>query len=197
MEARRIELHLLELELFILRKEQGEKRVTKHRKKMWVRKIFKERQEKGEYHILVNDLQLFDAEYFFKTFRMTVAKFEELLAWVGPSIQKSSRLRVDVPSPAERLCVTLRYFTQLTLSATSLSICSLHSAAGIVSSIVCCSCEKCIDITALISYILFPAESTSTLTQFSIFVTFFQSPLSNIQSKSVEPISISISIFFF
>ena len=76
---------------------------------MWVRKIFKERQEKGEYHILVKDLQLFDAEYFFKTFRMTVAKFEELLAWVGPSIQKSSRLRVDVPSPAERLCVTLRY----------------------------------------------------------------------------------------
>ena len=72
---------------------------------MWVRKLFKERQEKGEYHILIKDLQLFDAEYFFKTFRMTVAKF----AWVGPSIQKSYRLRVDVPSPAERLCVTLRY----------------------------------------------------------------------------------------
>ena len=71
---------------------------------MWVRKTFKERQEKGEYHILVKDLQLFDAEYLLKTFRMTVAKFEELLAWVGPSIQKSSRLRGDVPSPAERLC---------------------------------------------------------------------------------------------
>ena len=84
MKARCKELQLLELELSVLltlrRKEQGEKLITKYRKKMWVRKIFKERQEKGEYHILVKDLQLFDAEYFFKTFRMTVPKFEELLA---------------------------------------------------------------------------------------------------------------------
>ena len=73
-----------------------------------MRKLFEEREEKSEFNILVRELQIFDHEYFFKSFRMSPTKFERLLSWVAPHITKSS-LRRSVASPAERLCVTLRY----------------------------------------------------------------------------------------
>ena len=78
------------------------------RKKMWVRKLFNERRQKGEYNTLVKDLMLFDHAYFFKSFRMTPTRFEQLLSWVAPHIHKSSKIR-DVATPSERLCITLRY----------------------------------------------------------------------------------------
>lgn len=75
--------------------------------------------KKSEYHVLVRELEIFDNEYFFKMFRMSPQKFEFLLSWVAPSIMKSS-LRRSVASPAERLCVTLRYLctgdAQITLA---------------------------------------------------------------------------------
>ena len=36
------------------------------RKRMWVRKIFRERKQKGEFHLLIKELRLHDHEYFFK-----------------------------------------------------------------------------------------------------------------------------------
>ena len=45
-----------------------------------VRPIFRERKFKGEFHTLIQDLKLFDLEYFFKQFRMTPTKLEELLS---------------------------------------------------------------------------------------------------------------------
>ena len=57
---------------------------------------------------MVQDLKLFDSEYFFKQFRMTPGKLEELLGWVAPRILKSNVKREAI-SPEERLCVTLRY----------------------------------------------------------------------------------------
>ena len=80
----------------------------RNRKKEWIRTIFAEREEKSEFHLLVKDMQLFDSEYFFKSFRMSPGTFEALLSWVAPYIKKSS-LRRKVASPAERLSVTLRY----------------------------------------------------------------------------------------
>ena len=38
------------------------------RKKIWVRQIFQEHETKGEFHMLVKDLRLFDKEYFFRNF---------------------------------------------------------------------------------------------------------------------------------
>ena len=35
---------------------------------------------------MVQDLELFDSEYFFKQFRMTPRKLEEVLGWVPPRI---------------------------------------------------------------------------------------------------------------
>ena len=60
------------------------------RRKYWVRKVYKERLEKGEFHILVRDLRLHDHEYFFSCFRMSPSTFEELLSFVAPIIEKES-----------------------------------------------------------------------------------------------------------
>jgi len=80
----------------------------KNSKRPWKRIIFEERAQKGEYHTLVRETMLFDHEYFFMMFRMTPAKFEDLLAKVGPSLIRDNR-RGDAISSSERLCVTLRY----------------------------------------------------------------------------------------
>ena len=39
-------------------------KTTKKKRKYWVRKIYAERQTKGEYHLLVQDLKLHDQSYF-------------------------------------------------------------------------------------------------------------------------------------
>ena len=41
------------------------------RKIFWVRKIFQERQKYGLYHILTDELRVFDKEHFFRFVRMT------------------------------------------------------------------------------------------------------------------------------
>ena len=70
--------------------------------------IFQERKQKGEYHLLLQDLRLHDHEYFFKCFRMSHSKYEELLRLVAPFIRKCS-LKWKSIGPSERLSVTLRY----------------------------------------------------------------------------------------
>ena len=57
---------------------------------------------------MVQELKLFDSEYFFKQFRMTPQKIEELPAWIARRILKSIVKREAI-SPEERLCVTLWY----------------------------------------------------------------------------------------
>ena len=81
------------------------RKIRKHR--FWVRKILTERKWKGEYCVLVNELKLFDHEFFYKQFRMSPTRYEELLKLVAPLITKSSEGR-EVVSPGERLCTTLR-----------------------------------------------------------------------------------------
>ena len=63
---------------------------------MWVRKIFFERPWKGEYHQLVQELKLHDHEFFYKQFRMTPTRYEELLNLVGPHIAKSTLKREPI-----------------------------------------------------------------------------------------------------
>ena len=84
------------------------KRRMKNKKRFWVREILKERNTKGEYHLLIKELKLYDHEFFYKQFRITPTKYEELLCWVAPKIIKSNIKRESI-SPGERLCVTLRF----------------------------------------------------------------------------------------
>ena len=50
-------------------------KTKKKKRKYWVRKIYAERQAKGEYHLLVQDLKLHDQNYFFRCFRMSFLKW--------------------------------------------------------------------------------------------------------------------------
>ena len=48
-------------------------------RRFWVRKIFQERKKYGLYHILTDELRLFDKEWFFRFVRITPQLFEYLL----------------------------------------------------------------------------------------------------------------------
>ena len=96
--------------LLILLRQRLKQKNKKNKKQFWVRRIFREREQKGEFQTLVRDLQLFDDAYFYKNFRMSNQRFELLLSWVAPFIQKSSKRR-PTTSPAERLIITLRYLS--------------------------------------------------------------------------------------
>ena len=52
------------LMLLLLLELEDEKENEKRKHRMWVRKIFAERKQKGEFHLLVRDLKLHDDEYF-------------------------------------------------------------------------------------------------------------------------------------
>ena len=74
-----------------------------------VRKIFQERKKYGLYHILTDELRLFDKEYFFRFVRMTPQRFEHLLSLVGPHLQRTTTKMRESISPAERLILTLKF----------------------------------------------------------------------------------------
>ena len=63
--------------LLILKKKLEKERKKKITRRYWVRKIFDERKTKGEFHLLIKDLKLFDNEYVFKYFPMSPNKFED------------------------------------------------------------------------------------------------------------------------
>ena len=47
---------------------QSLKQKSQKRKRFWMRRIYLERQQKGEFHLVVREMMLFDHEYFFKCF---------------------------------------------------------------------------------------------------------------------------------
>ena len=71
---------------------------------MCVKQLFKERETKGALNLLVKDMALPDQEYFFKFFRMTPTKCEQLLQLVASVITKCS-IRREAIGPGERLTV--------------------------------------------------------------------------------------------
>ena len=88
-------------------------------RRFWVRKIFQERKKYGLYHILTDELRLFDKEYFFRFVRMTPQRFrfvrmtpqrfEHLLSLAGPHLERTTTKMREPISPAERLVLTLRF----------------------------------------------------------------------------------------
>lgn len=91
--------------LLLLRNRLKKKR---YEKSMWIRQIYKERKEKGEFHLLIKEMKLHDHALFFQYFRMNPTQYDHLLHQVGPYIQKSFKKRESI-GPSERLSVTLRY----------------------------------------------------------------------------------------
>ena len=74
--------------LFYLR--QRRKRKQKYRKKYWIRDILRSCLLLGEYHTLVKEMRENDHESFYKYFRMTPERFDQLLLLVGPMLTKKS-----------------------------------------------------------------------------------------------------------
>ena len=73
------------------------------------KRFYTEREEKGEFNTLVQELRLHDHEYFFQCFLMLPVKFEDLLRLVGPYITKRSTKMRDPISADQWLVLTLCY----------------------------------------------------------------------------------------
>ena len=86
------------------------KRQVKKRR-FWVREVVQERDGKGEFSLLVNQIEQRDHEYFRKCFKMSPQKFTELYNLVAPDIVKKSTNMREAISAKQRLAVTLRYLT--------------------------------------------------------------------------------------
>ncbi|XP_033978104.1 protein ANTAGONIST OF LIKE HETEROCHROMATIN PROTEIN 1-like [Trematomus bernacchii] len=76
--------------------------------RFWVHPILRKCLQRGEYHVLVQELRL-DDHLFQQYFRMSKNVFDELLGKVGSLITKvDTHMRVSI-GPAERLAICLRY----------------------------------------------------------------------------------------
>ena len=87
---------------------QSFKQKSQKRKRFWMTGSYLERQQKGEFHLLVRKMMFFDYEYFFKCFRMTPSTYEQLLGWLAPLISKESTKMRESIGASERIAVTLR-----------------------------------------------------------------------------------------
>ena len=88
---------------------QRRNKPKKKQRRFWMRRLYEERNFKGEYRLLVHDLRLYDHEMFFRYFRMMPETFETLLMLTAPVIKKKiTRMREPI-SVDQRLLVTLRY----------------------------------------------------------------------------------------
>jgi hypothetical protein len=84
---------------------QEEKR--EQRRKYWVHNVFRAREEEGEFHTIFRRLKD-DGQNFFKYFRMSILKFENLKQLLQPEIErKNTQFRRSI-TPEERLALTLR-----------------------------------------------------------------------------------------
>ena len=127
----------------------------------------------GEYNNLVKDLMLFDHAYFFKSFRMTPTRFEQLLSWIAPHIYKSSKIR-DVTNPSERLCITLRNLASGDAQTTIAS--SYHVSPPVVSRIVRETCYAIWTELRNHGYLIVPSNEESWKSIASEFETKWNFP---------------------
>ena len=80
-----------------------------NRRRAWVRRLWKAREQQGHYTNLIAEMRLEDHSMHFNYFRMLPSTFDDLLHLVGPSLKRQrSHFREPLP-PALRLAVALRY----------------------------------------------------------------------------------------
>lgn len=91
--------------LLYLRRRRRRRRFCR---RVWVHDILRGREQKGEFHRLVQELRL-DAERFQRYFRLDREQFDSLLSKIGPLISvQQTNYRRPIP-PAERLAICLRF----------------------------------------------------------------------------------------
>ena len=80
MESNEEEELVLLLALSVLDREVQTRRRRKRR--MWVRPIFTQRRQQGDYHRLLQEMRIFDPDSHFRFMRMSKERFDCLLAQV-------------------------------------------------------------------------------------------------------------------
>jgi len=88
-----------------LQKKKSEKK--KKKRKYRIHKVFRAREEEGEFHTLFGRLKD-DRQKFFKYFRMSFLKFENLKQLLHTDIEKRNTIWRRSIRTEERLAVTLR-----------------------------------------------------------------------------------------
>jgi hypothetical protein len=78
-----------------------QKKKSEKKRKLWVHKVFRAREEEGEFHTLFGHLKG-DRQKFCKYFRMSVSKFENLKELLHTVIEKNTRWRRNITTE-ERL----------------------------------------------------------------------------------------------
>ena len=85
------------------------KQKSQKRKRFWVKRIYLERQQKGESHFLVREMMVFVHENLFKCFRMTPSTYDQLLGWLAPSISKeSTKMRESIGAMKDLLSPNIK-----------------------------------------------------------------------------------------
>ncbi|XP_069618437.1 uncharacterized protein [Ranitomeya imitator] len=134
--------HLLLLTALLLlhhhsEQEQSRRRIRRRPKRMWVHPIINEREEKGHFHVLYQDLRSFP-EKFIQFCRLTIQAFDRLLIILAPQLSYEDTCMRRSISAEERLLITLRFL------ATGESYTSLHLQFRVgkstISQIVRCTC---------------------------------------------------------
>lgn len=106
---RRRKLLLLKKKVILLALKEEEDAPTK--KRVWVHPINAQREEKGIYHTLVQELRLDDGRHK-QYFRMGKASFDHILSLIGPSITKQDTQFRDSIAPGMKLAVTLHHLAE-------------------------------------------------------------------------------------
>ena len=93
--------------ILLLRRRQ--KRTFPINRTIWTRNWILRRPERGVYANLLQEFRLEDPETFRQFHRLDKDLFQEVLAKVGPAIQREDTLMRSCISPGERLAATLRF----------------------------------------------------------------------------------------
>ena len=84
--------------LYLIAEEEKRKK-----RKYWIHKVFRAREEEGEFHTLFGRLKD-DRQIFFKYFRMSFSKFENLKQLLRTDIEKkNTRWRRNIRTEERRL----------------------------------------------------------------------------------------------
>ena len=81
--------------------------LTSGEKKLWVHPFNAEVHHKGEFFVTYPDLRKY-GDKFFRTYRMSVHQFDNLLHLLRPVIEKNDNNYRETISAEERLVITLR-----------------------------------------------------------------------------------------
>ena len=139
---------LLLLLLVYRRRTRRAREASRRRRRKWVRTIFQRRREHGDYHNLLAEMRLQDAESHYRFLRMSRETFDALVAKVAPALKRRSYQSVYRPeiSPGERYsCVHSSFITVCVWVCVCLFVCM--SACLPVSLSICLSVCLFVDLS--------------------------------------------------